>query len=92
VQARHNLGSIEFESGNIQRAKKHMIIAARAGKEDSLACIKNGFRRGFVTKDEYANTLRAYHESERQNEMKSEEREMAAQVCRVATQEGLLER
>ena len=82
VQARHNLGSFEYEAGNIQRAKKHMIIAARAGEKDSLDCIKNGFRRGFITKDEYLNTLRAYHE--RQNEMKSDQREIAAQVHRVA--------
>jgi len=82
VKARHNLGSFEYEAGNIQRAKKHMIIAARAGEKDSLDCIKNGFRRGFITKDEYSNTLRAYHE--RQNEMKSGQREIAAQVHRVA--------
>ena len=40
VNARHNLGSFEYEAGNIQRAKKHMIIAARAGEKDSLDCIK----------------------------------------------------
>ena len=38
--------------------------------------VKKGFMKGDVTKDEYANTLRAYHE--RQKEMKSKERDMAA--------------
>jgi len=88
VQARHNLGACEYEAGNVQRAKKHMIIAARAGENDSLNCVKDGFTRGIITKDEYASTLRAYHE--RQKEMKSDARDKAA-LFRVAMQAGLLE-
>ena len=49
--------------------------AARAGFEKALEGVKVGFMEGVVTKDEYASTLRAYHE--RQKEMKSEMRDKA---------------
>ena len=71
--ARHILGCMEGEAGNEHRAIKHCILAARAGYKDSLDTVKRLFMRGAVTKDEYANTLRAYHE--RQKEMKSDTRD-----------------
>ena len=76
VHARFNLGALELMAGNHQRAYKHMIIAARAGCNKSLDIVKKGFNNGLVTKDEYAGTLRAYHEC--QTEMKSELRDAAA--------------
>jgi len=76
AQARNNLACLEGEAGNEHRAYKHMIIAARAGRKQSLNKVKEGFMRGYITKDEYANTLRVYHE--RQKEMKSDAREKAA--------------
>ena len=75
VQARYNLGCLEGNAGNHHRAMRHFTIAARAGHKESLDCIKGGFRRGFVTKDEYASTLRAHHEQ--QKEMKSDARDKA---------------
>jgi hypothetical protein len=78
VYARHQLGCVEGQAGNYQRASKHMIIAARAGFTQSLDQVKKVFRNGDVTKDEYASTLRAYHE--RQSEMKSEARDIAAAI------------
>ena len=54
-----------------------MIIAAKAGNPLSLDKVKEGFQTGLVTKDEYAGTLRAFHE--RQTEMKSEARDKAAE-------------
>jgi len=51
------------------------MMAARAGMKESLDRVKNGFMKGLVTKDEYANTLRAYQK--RQDEMKSDERDKA---------------
>ena len=79
VDARHNLGCMEGKAGNMDRAYKHMIIAARAGHTESLDKVKKGFMDGsIVTKDEYESTLRAYHES--QTEMKSKARE-AARTC-----------
>jgi len=77
VEARSNLGCIEGMAGNHHRAMRHFILAARAGVERSLEGVKEmGFDRGLVAKDEYAHTLRAYHE--RQKEMKSDERVKAA--------------
>ena len=37
--------------------------------------VKDGFMKGYVTKDEYANTLRAYQKI--QDEMKSDQRDKA---------------
>ena len=76
IHARHNLGCEEWNTGNYFRAVKHFIMAARAGEKVSLDMVKKGFMKGFVSKDEYANTLRAYHE--RQKEMKSDQRDQAA--------------
>ena len=74
--ARHILGLLEGNAGNDERAMKHFMVAARAGDNESLDKVKQGFMEGYVTKDDYAGTLRAYHES--QTEMKSEARDKAA--------------
>ena len=72
VPARHNLGTAELKDEE-SRAVKHFLLAARAGYKPSLDFVlKYGFRKGVVTKDEYANTLRAYQE--RHDLMKSNER------------------
>ena len=76
VLARYRLGVMEGWAGNHKRAIKHFILAARAGDKESLDMVKREFKIGFVTKDEFANTLRAYHE--RQKEMKSDARDKAA--------------
>ena len=75
VIARYNLGLLEGKVGNHERAKKHMIIAARAGDPSSLDKVKAGYMNGLVTKDEYANTLRSYQK--RTEEMKSDTRDQA---------------
>ena len=75
VKARHNLGCEEVDSGNIDRAYKHFLLAANAGFDKSLGRVKKGFMDGIVTKEEYANTLRAYQQ--RHDEMKSEDRDIA---------------
>ena len=75
VQARHNLGCAEGQTGNLHRAMKHFILSARTGYKLSLDKVKEGFMLGYVTKDEYADTLRAYQRA--QDEMKSEKREKA---------------
>jgi len=36
---------IEGQAGNYDRAKKHLIIAARAGSEKSLDAVKEGFTK-----------------------------------------------
>ena len=75
VQARYNLGYVEERAGNFHRACKHFLLSARAGDKESLDAVKQGFLSGIVTKDEYANTLRAYQQ--RQDSMKSDDRDKA---------------
>jgi len=74
--ARHNLGTFEIKAENYNLAVRHFLIAAKAGYEDSLEGVKIGYETGLVTKDEYANTLRAYQKI--QDETKSEMRDKAA--------------
>ena len=78
VSARNNLGIMENNAGNHQRAMKHLILAASAGHDKALEDVKKGFMTDLVTKDEYESTLRAYYE--RQLEMKSEAREKIADI------------
>jgi len=75
IYARHNLGCLEGHAGNERRAYKHWILAARAGHENSLDKVKQGYIDGEVAKEDFASTLRAYHE--RQKEMKSDARDEA---------------
>ena len=76
IHSRHNLGCIEYDAGNYDRAMKHFIILARAGSKRSLDGVKLGFKDGLVTKDGYEIALRSYHE--RQKEIRSDAREKAA--------------
>ena len=38
--ARHNLGAVEGNNGRFERARKHFIIAANLGYNESLKCIR----------------------------------------------------
>ena len=79
VLARHSLGCMEGHAGNIDRAYKHFILAAKAGYKESLDKVKKGFMHyNYFTSDEYTNTLRAYQE--RQSDMKSEDRDKADEL------------
>jgi len=77
ISARNNVACLEGAAGNEQRAYKHMIISARAGVKESLNMVKKGFMKGLVSKDEYTDILRAHQT--RQDEMKSDERDKAAE-------------
>ena len=62
--ARNNLGLYERMSGNMERAVKHCIIAAKLGYNhpmfSTLDVVKQGFLAGIVSKEEYAATLRGH--------------------------------
>ena len=79
VHARHSLGCLEVQDGNVERALKHWLMAARAGYKLSLDSVKEGFKCGLITKHEYANTLRAYQKIH--DEMKSDARVKVAESC-----------
>ena len=80
LEARYNLACLEANAGNVHRAKKHFILSARAGDKDSLDKVKTGFLTGVVTKDEYANALRAYQKI--QDDVKSDDRDKAEEFDR----------
>ena len=60
INARHNLGVYEEEEGNMNRALKHLMIAAEGGEPDSLKEIQKLYTNVHATKDHYAQALRAY--------------------------------
>eukprot|EP00985_Skeletonema_marinoi_P017069 scaffold9278_cov136-Skeletonema_marinoi.AAC.1 len=58
--ARHNLGCEEEERGRIDRAVKHWIIAAKLGDENSMQNVKEAYRGGLVSKEDFASALRSH--------------------------------
>ena len=80
IGARHDLGVLEEESGNIDRAIKHFLISASFGDIDSLNAIREMFRVGYVAKDVYEKALtsrQAYLD-----EIRNDDRDNAAAVDR----------
>ena len=74
--ARFNVGAMEAQSGNWNRALKHYMIAVKGGTAKSLSNIKNIYSRGHATKDDYAKALRSYQAY--LDEIKSDQRDEAA--------------
>ena len=59
--ARHNLGCTEErENDRLDRAAKHWIIAAKLGNDMSLERIKDLYKDGHVSKDDFTAALRGY--------------------------------
>ena len=62
--ARWNLANIEWENGQYERAVKHWIIAAKQGgkqgENGSLERLKTAYKRGLVSKDDFAAALRGH--------------------------------
>ena len=59
--ARYNLGCIEAGNGRVDRAVKHWIIAAKHGSDDSLEYVKDLYKDGDVSKEDFAAALRGHH-------------------------------
>jgi hypothetical protein len=76
VQARCNLGSGEGRAGNMDRAYKHWMISANAGHDLSMKAVQEGYKSGFVTKDDHEKTVCAHGNSI--DEMKSDDRDRYA--------------
>jgi len=81
VKARYNLGCDEVNAGNMDRAFKHWMISANVGHDLSMKSVQEGYRRDFVSKDDYAKTIRAHGNSI--DEMKSDDRDTAAAASRA---------
>jgi hypothetical protein len=61
--ARFNVGCIEFESGNIERALKHWTIGASAGCFSAMHQLRTFFEQGYVSRESIDSTLVAYNNS-----------------------------
>jgi TPR repeat protein len=73
-KARHNLGCVAAKNGDVERARKHFIIAAKLGHHDSLKAVKLLYANGHASKEDYAGALRTYQAAT--EEAKSAEREV----------------
>ena len=58
--ARYNLGCFEGRRGHYDRAVKHFIIASKLGHDESLKKVKDIYKAGFVSKDDFAAALRGH--------------------------------
>ena len=81
VMARHNLGAMEGQAGNMDRALQHWMIAVRDGNPRSLKNIKIMYMDGHATNDDYADALRSYQAY--LDEIKSDQRDEAAKLSEV---------
>jgi len=77
-QARHKLACYEWKNGNIERAVKHFVIAAKLGEEKSMKALWNAFKDGDITKEDLDATLRAHQAA--LNAMKSAQRVKAEEI------------
>jgi len=73
--ARNNLGSMEAQSGNVERAVKHWMIAASAGHYAAMKNLLIAFNQGSTSRATIDSTLTAYNDS--CVEMRSEARDAA---------------
>mmetsp|Transcript_8095 Transcript_8095/g.12293 ORF Transcript_8095/g.12293 Transcript_8095/m.12293 type:complete len:288 (+) Transcript_8095:2-865(+) len=58
--ARHNLGCYESERCKYERAVKHWIIAANLGHEGSMQNVKEAYRSGLVSEEDFDSALRGH--------------------------------
>ena len=78
--ARFSLANWEWEDGKIERAVKHFIIAANLGHECAMIALKQCYKDGLVSKDDFAAALRAHHAAVKAT--KSPEREVGEKFQR----------
>ena len=60
-EARHILGCVEGRNGREDRAVKHIIISAKLGYDQSLKRVKDLYKDGSVSKEDFAAALRGHH-------------------------------
>ena len=74
--ARNNLACYEDMNGEIDRAVKHWIIAANLGDDDAILNLKECYKAGVVSKEDFAAALRAHQAAD--DATKSPQRDVAA--------------
>ncbi|EJK66541.1 hypothetical protein THAOC_12535, partial [Thalassiosira oceanica] len=78
VLSRHNLGCIEGQKGNDDRAVRHYLISAKIGVKESLDAIKKMLMVGEATKEQYVEALKGYQDAV--EETKSHDRDEAKRL------------
>jgi tetratricopeptide (TPR) repeat protein len=78
LNARYDLACHEVENKRFERAAKHFIIAANLGHDESIQRLKDCFKWGAVSKEDFAAALRAHQAAV--NATKSPQREAAAKA------------
>jgi TPR repeat protein len=58
--ARYNLGVHEGSKGMIERAIKHLVIAAGQGDDDAIKDLREEYTQGTISKENFAAALRAH--------------------------------
>lgn len=86
---RHNLGCIEANEGNVDRAMKHWMIAAGTGSKESLESIRKEYVNGNVTKSQFEKALRGYQKCI--DEGKSDQRLRAKRIIEKYGREKVYE-
>jgi len=84
--ARHNLGCLEREKGRVERAVKHLIIAAKLGCDESLESVKDLYKNGYVSREDFAAALRGHQAAI--DATKSPQREEAAELAKRLCAKG----
>jgi len=79
--ARFNLACNEGRNNRTDRAVKHLIIAANLGCDHSITNMKEGYKGGLVSKEDFTAALRAHQSAV--DATKSPQREAAAKARAV---------
>jgi tetratricopeptide (TPR) repeat protein len=79
-RARNNLGCHEGNSGRMERAIKHFIIAANQGHDGAIEVLRGEHARGRISKENFAAALRAHQAAV--DATKSPQREAAEEFYR----------
>ncbi|KAK1748067.1 Sel1-like repeat family protein [Skeletonema marinoi] len=85
--ARHKLGCKEGENGRYYRAVKHWIIAANLGYDESLERLKEFYKSGYVSKEDFASALRGHQAAI--DATKSPQREEAEKLLTPKKEAGM---
>ena len=75
---RYNIACMEAESRNMDRAVKHLRIAASAGHYNAMHQLRTLFEQGIISRESIKSTLKAYNNS--CAEMRSEARDKFIQL------------
>jgi hypothetical protein len=86
--ARYYIGCYEWNSGRYERAMKHYIIAAKLGYDAAMEDVKDGFRRGYVSKENFEAALRGHQAAV--DATRSEQREEANTFFNLPLEEQIL--